>query len=380
MKTAPLLDLFLRLRGLRFSLGASEYMLALEALAAGFGVGSREELMLMCQTVWAKSRDEQAQVARALDAALPRVLSADELEEMRKQAAASLTSGAPDAVIADRMRSLTQRRPSRTRAELEARRGAREGYGGEYGDADGAGFDDAQGADEAADEGARLRLRVERARNDFELRPRPPISNRQLRHGWRFYRLMRRDGPRTELDVQATIEEIHRLGEMLAPVLVPRARNLARLLILVDEGGSMIPFRQGTRALLDSAQQGDLGDVSVLYFYNVPGSVLFRDRELSDALPIRYSLKPFKRGGVLVISDAGAARGFFDESRLRRTVKFARTLKRLPVSAAWLNPTPESRWKHTTAEAIIKQSAIPMFTLDPAGIVGVVEALRGRGR
>ena len=67
----PLLDAFQELRRRDFPLGVDEYVLALRALAAGFGEGSREDLLLVCRALWAKSAEEAEQVVDVLNGVLP---------------------------------------------------------------------------------------------------------------------------------------------------------------------------------------------------------------------------------------------------------------------------------------------------------------------
>ena len=77
---SPLLDVFLELRQREFPLGVREYLLALDALACGLGVGSREDLVFVCQTLWAKSVEEQLHVKDVLDRLLPPLRTNEELE------------------------------------------------------------------------------------------------------------------------------------------------------------------------------------------------------------------------------------------------------------------------------------------------------------
>jgi uncharacterized protein with von Willebrand factor type A (vWA) domain len=377
---APLIELFYGLRARQFPLGVGEYLLALRALAKGFGVGSREELVFMCQTLWAKSLDEQAQVGRLLEALLPKRLSAEELRALQRRAQ-EVTEGRDEAGLkrlsnlagADRLpRVRVAAPPGHSReGSLQTEVGARMGGRAAAPPAP------AAAALAAAAGGARAG-RADSSR--FDLVGSLPLTQRQMRQGWRYYRRLRRVGAPTELDVQATVEQVHRLGVLVAPVLVPRRRNLARVLVLADASRSMTPFRRVTGALLDSVQHGDLGGASLLFFNNVPGRALFREPRLSAPLPVQDALAPFKRAGILIISDGGAARGNLDDARVRKTVAFVQTLRLYTRSVAWLNPTPEARWAGTSAEEIRAQAGVPMFEVDNAGFVEAVEALRGRGR
>ena len=84
---SPLLDVFLELRQREFPLGVREYLLALDALACGLGVGSREDLVFVCQTLWAKSVEEQLHVKDVLDRLLPPLRTNEELEALQARVA-----------------------------------------------------------------------------------------------------------------------------------------------------------------------------------------------------------------------------------------------------------------------------------------------------
>jgi uncharacterized protein with von Willebrand factor type A (vWA) domain len=62
-----LLNLFKELRKWGLPLGVEEYMLAVQALQAGFGIGDRNSLERLCCTLWTKSETEARLLKRLLD-------------------------------------------------------------------------------------------------------------------------------------------------------------------------------------------------------------------------------------------------------------------------------------------------------------------------
>lgn len=62
----PLLNLFKHLRQYGLPLGVKDYMLALEALQVGFGIGDRQALEQLCCTLWTKSEEEGRLLCRLL--------------------------------------------------------------------------------------------------------------------------------------------------------------------------------------------------------------------------------------------------------------------------------------------------------------------------
>ena len=194
-----------------------------------------------------------------------------------------------------------------------------------------------------------------------------------MKRAWRYNRRMRRVGAPVELDVEATMEKVYRRGIFLKPVLLPRRQNQARILILIDERGSMISFRRVIQAVIDSATQGGLAKTSILFFHDIPGERLFHNSSLINGELTDRVLQSFTDAGVLVVSDGGAARGNFeDKNRLEQTSEFIRLVRRYTQNVAWLNPTPVERWSGTTAAAIRQECAVPMFGLNRRGLDAAV--------
>ena len=99
---------------------------------------------------------------------------------------------------------------------------------------------------------------------------------------------------------------------------------------------------------------------------------------MGQTLALSAIMRSFGRAGVLIVSDAGAARGNRDVVRADRTADFLRTLRRTNPWVAWLNPVPLDRWEGTTAAEVRDRGPVPMFSLDPAGLYSAVDILRGR--
>lgn len=106
----------------------------------------------------------------------------------------------------------------------------------------------------------------------FHLTPRFPLGRREMAGAWRHLRRLQRSGHPEELDVEGTIHQVCQSGFFVQPVLQPRRRNQAKLLLLIDQRGSMSPFRPLVKLLLESILRGGmLGRVAVYYFHDCPG-------------------------------------------------------------------------------------------------------------
>ena len=82
-----------------------------------------------------------------------------------------------------------------------------------------------------------------------------------------------------------------------------------------------------------------------------------------------------KNSAVLIISDAGAARGHYDGRRVADTKRFIKTLSAYTYLYSWVNPLPASRWRATTAEDIA--CIVPMYPLTREGLIDAFTILQG---
>jgi uncharacterized protein with von Willebrand factor type A (vWA) domain len=208
-----------------------------------------------------------------------------------------------------------------------------------------------------------------------------PVTHRQMKQGWRYLRQFSREGPRTELDLGATIQQVAQKGILLSPVLVPRRTNRLELLLLIDQDGSMVPFHHLAQELADTALCGGrFKRVRVYYFHNCPDEYLYHDPHHLEAEPIDdcFVNLPKARTICLIFSDAGAARGGFSSKRRRLTKFFLKELGQHVRYTVWLNPVPSKRWGTTTARDIA--ALVPMFEVNRQEFYRSIDALRGRYR
>jgi uncharacterized protein with von Willebrand factor type A (vWA) domain len=199
-----------------------------------------------------------------------------------------------------------------------------------------------------------------------------------MKQGWRYLRRPAREGVPIELDVEATVAKMGREGILLEPVLMPPRSNRTDLVLMIDQEGSMVPFHELSRQLIETAQRGGrLRQTRVFYFHDYPDEYLYRHPALLNAQPISEVLEEIgERAVVLIISDGGAARGNFDQERVGSTQVWIEQLQQSVRYFAWLNPMPNDCWRHTTAEEIAR--LLPMFEMSRQGMNAAISVLRGR--
>ena len=377
--------LFTELRRHHFLIGPQDYAEARRAMQAGFGWESPQALQNLLCMLWAKSKAEReilltlcAQDKGFLSWELPKLdpgepgsesareepPAADQTEPGQKAASPSVETAAPPPAV-------------HTTPEPE----------------DGLPY---------------IPENLELPNIPLLLLPEYPVAEREVAQAWRRLRRAVRSGPAVELDLEATIARRSQQGVAAEVVLRPRRRNTARLLLFVDQYGSMNPYRGFVEMVCRAIRRAsNLQSVEVCYFHDTP--VEFGDERLlaplqdelfprldrilpdippsvqgtvrcgeaaSETLALGEALEQYAGGAaVVIVSDAGAARGRYDLMRLLNTVAFLKALKSCTAQVAWLNPVGRESWRYGTARQI--QRYAPMFEMDQAGFYQAVEALRG---
>ena len=343
----PLLNLFAALRQAGLPLGIDEYLLLLHAMQRGFGIGDHEALRRLCYAVWTHSLDEQRLFDHHFQLIFgPAQSSPEQLATGSRPSATEqpFASHIPSEGLA--REQVTQLRNAAQVAWSLARVGRSEIASSGEGTWAGEFF---------------------------------PVTRRQMKQAWRHLRRPIREGPATELDLEETVKQIGRQGMLLMPVLRPPRINRAALLLLIDQDGSMVPFHRLSRQLIETAQRGGrLGQAGAYYFHNCPTEYLYRDVGHQQSMLLDAVLERLRGGhvAVLIVSDAGAARGGFNPDRVLLTAAFLSRLKQQVRHLAWLNPMPHERWRSTTADLIAR--LVPMFEMSRRGVDSVIDVLRGR--
>lgn len=361
MSTAPslqplLLGLFRELVANQVPLGVRDYLDGVRALQFGFGQRDRHCLCNLAQALWARSDEERRLIARYLSAIpLPPAELIAALEVQTQVNDSDSPKGSPsgrsDMSFAGTAAGSPQPR-ARARVSFS---GAREGDGLPL---------------------PRLTAEPVIAEN-YILHPHVLISPRNLAVLWRRFRRTTRRGPRTELDITSTIRERCRWGLLQQPVYRPLRSNCVRLLILADTSPSMIPWLPFVAGLDESLQLGLFANAEVLYFSNLPRKQLYATPELTDPQPRDEVLQRFIGGSLLVISDAGSARGYLNRRRVVQTGNFLAEAARLFRSVVWLNPMPRPRWAGTTAGLLAGSPFCSTVPLDTFYLPRVIDILRG---
>lgn len=348
--------LFLYLVRAGFQLSIRDYQDALTALRAGHGAGTRQDLLWLCQTLWARTNEE----VRLLDLLFHRFPfpSPERVERMtteRKEGQAE--EGLNDPAVT---RAATVEGSSLQSQETGPPLGL------EFAP--------------PSQRGIPLTTAQAQPQPDevFILTRRPIVSLRALIIVWRRFRAARREGPKVELDLEATIGEQSRQGILTEPVLIPARKNQAKLIALIDVSNSMLPWDDFQRTIVESLRASHLGQATVYYFHNAPTEVLYERETLTKPIAIEKALQEHQNSTLMIISDAGAARGFSRPDRIEESREFLTKVKHQWQPIVWMNPMPPQRWKHSSAEKIGRLAHHTMMQLNEEGLIRAIDVLRGK--
>ena len=360
----PLLDLFTRLREAGLPLGVGEYQLLLHALQGGFGVADEAALKRLCQALWVKSTED----ARLFEYHFKQVMAQSAINKSVSTSEQHHSTDFYKDLLAKKSETEADSDSSSTATSSDTTFATASPEFVIETD------DEVQVAQavKAADIAEEITDRNFLLTSDYF-----PVTRRQMKQSWRYLRRPVREGIATELDIEATVNQIGQQGVLLEPVLVPRRVNRTELLLLIDQDGSMVPFHGLSRRLAETAVRGGrLGKAGIYYFHNCPMDYLYHDSYHQEAEAISDMLTRVpERTVVLIFSDAGAARGGYSEERIEITEKFLRQLKQRVRYIAWLNPMPQKRWFGTTAGEIA--DLVPMFEMTRRGLQDAIDVLRG---
>jgi uncharacterized protein len=373
-----LYGVFQELVARKMPLSVSDYLDLLRALDGGFGIpraeslawdapgSGRIRLRRLCEILWARN-DEDVRLISSVFAAipLPKPAEASEIEtrltELEARARPKIEHREvhePDFSVAmERQHAPPLRSDEKKVPALAVAFGAPR-------ESDGIPL-------------PRLRLAANNTSEAFILCPHALLPERTLCNLWRRFRTLSRSGPKTELDVDGTIAERSRRGVLTTAVLRPARVNRARLLILADVSPSMAPWHPFIESLARSLELGRLNRAAILYFANVPRRSVFQSPELTRGIRINDMFSEHAGASLMVVSDAGAARGYLNHHRVTSTATFLAMAQQKLRAVVWINPMPRPRWIETTAGRLRESSNTVFLPLDTASLIHAVDILRG---
>ena len=205
---------------------------------------------------------------------------------------------------------------------------------------------------------------------------------RQIEIALRRLRAFIREGARTELDVEGTIDATARNAGELEVVIRPPRRPDTRVILAMDVGGSMDPYAEAVSQLFSAARRAThWKELRTYYFHNCVYGRLYRTDSFADPIPVNDLLRQCGPNYKLVlVGDALMA----PYELLATTplepgdtptagVHWLMKLREHFPHAVWLNPEAPRDWKGNTIEVV--RGVFPMYHLTLEGLTEAVAEL-----
>ncbi len=220
-------------------------------------------------------------------------------------------------------------------------------------------------------------VQVAAARRYKEHRKDVVLDTRQLSVALKKLRALKREGPAEELDLERTISQTARQGGELELVFQAPRENNMELLLAMDVGGSMEPYRRLVDLLFSAAHGArHFKRFKHVYFHNCIYDSVYFDSQFNEPLALHELMKMFGRDVRLVLVgdahmypgellDPGGSIHWWDRNP-EPGVSYLRKLREHFRYCAWLNPMTERFW-NSPSVTIVSQ----VFDMLPLTIEGV---------
>nr|WP_318686648.1 VWA containing CoxE family protein [uncultured Acetatifactor sp.] len=208
------------------------------------------------------------------------------------------------------------------------------------------------------------------------------LDNRQFQTAFRRLRQFssRLDIPESELDIEGTVDKTCNHGGCLQIVMKKPRKNAVKLLLLMDSGGTMIPFSSLLNDLFQAVHKSNhYKDVKTYYFHNCIYSKLYKTPECEngDWVDTEWMFRNVDSDyKVIIVGDAAMAPEelYSDTGNYRGPngglsgYEWLKLVKHKYKKAVWLNPKMapgRAPWRE--AETAIKEM-FPMYKLTVDGL------------
>lgn len=181
-----------------------------------------------------------------------------------------------------------------------------------------------------------------------------PLPQRTVLDSWQLLRRPLREGIRKELDLEATIRCITREGYFSDVVMRPVKSKRVELVVLVDDGNVMLPFRPALQPLVNAIATQQITPATLYRFTTYPDEYLYNWQQPTQAIALDQVLAKMhpRRTIVLIWGDAGATQTNPLEDHRKGLMTFLNRLSPCVRSLIWLNPLPPHRWSSTLAAEV----------------------------
>lgn len=212
------------------------------------------------------------------------------------------------------------------------------------------------------------------------------LGTRNMKLALRRLRRFARRGTPTEFALGATVDATARAGGWLDIKMRPQRRNIVKVLLLLDVGGSMDEHARVCEELF-SAARSEFKQLEQFYFHNFTYDKLWRDnrrrfdRQVGTFEILRTYAADYK---LILVGDATMSPyeisepgGSVEDWNAEAGQVWLQRLLRAYPKFAWINPLPPERWRQTRSIALTRQLLDGrMYALTLSGLDRAIEALK----
>lgn len=211
-----------------------------------------------------------------------------------------------------------------------------------------------------------------------------PLAKRQLQQLWRNLPQSRKASSTKTLDLASMVKNMAQKGFLDKIHYQPGYEIINELLVLCDHDGSMVAFDSLNELITDTLKtvfpnpDQQTQKVNRYYFYNVPQEYVYKNKAHTQYLSMNDLIRKYqnRRVAIIIVSDAGAARGGNTSGRVRPTIRALFELQKITHKIIWLNPMPRNRWAETSAARIA--NFVPMFACETQELRQATLFLKGK--
>lgn len=208
------------------------------------------------------------------------------------------------------------------------------------------------------------------------------LDIRQIKVALRGLRQLGRVGPEEELDLDGTVDATAKnAGDIELKWMRSRINN-TKLLLLMDTGGSMIPYARVCSRLFTAAHSvSHFKDFKYFYFHNCVYDNIYTDIERDETVPTEWLYRNLDSDyKVILVGDARMAPSelthrygaiyYYERNEKPGIIRLQEIADHF-THCVWLNPEDERFWQHPTVQMIGK-----LFPMYPLTLDGLGEAIR----
>jgi hypothetical protein len=210
------------------------------------------------------------------------------------------------------------------------------------------------------------------------------LDVRQIKMALRRLRQLSRIGPEDELDLERTIDATSKNAGEIEMVWTRSRKNAVKVLLLMDVGGSMVPFARLCSQFFSAAHSSThFKDFQYFYFHNCIYDNLYQDIERQEAISTDYLLHILEPDyKVVLVGDARMATQelmercgalyYYERNEIPGIIRLKQIAEHFS-HCVWLNPEEPYYWNHPTVLMVGK--LFPMFELTLDGLGQAVKKL-----